>query len=129
VTFETVMWSFLQQFLMLVVSVLFSALVAFAIGWMRSKSKVLDDQLKRSQYAFVYQTILSLVKAAEQMGTWDELLKEAKQKRDWVLFQAQDILNKQGIKINLVEIIALMEEIVRDELDHSAVPATTGATA
>jgi len=86
--------------------------------------KLLDQatqKLTDAQYKFVSEVIDNLVRAAEQTGLKNELLKEGSAKKEWVLKEASAYLVGKGIKLDLDELSALVESLVLENFNWNKV--------
>jgi hypothetical protein len=110
--------SVLQHVLEYVLPILAVAIV----GYLAALAKPLAEQAREwliakvgaEQFALAERIVYSLVDAAEQRGVWDDLLKAGKDRKMWVLEQAERELSEHGVVLDLHKLDNLVESAVHD---------------
>ena len=102
------------------------ALLAQVFIWIRAKVALLRGKMEEEDWNMLYNMIVVLVRAAEQLGLKDRVLKDGAEKKKWVLARLQEALRRLGWEIDkasfdylcdLIEGI-VFEEFNRYERDH-----------
>ena len=102
-------WSFiLESVLSIVLPPLAAALVALAVAWINKEAK----KLSADQMFAIKEAVTMGVNFAEQTG----LLKTGEQKKSDAIAAAQAYLDKQGVKVDLSLLDAMVESAVKTEL-------------
>ena len=107
----------LETLIVVFLPILLSLLGAYLKKLLDQATQKLTDQ----QYKFIGEVIDNLVRAAEQTGLKDELLKEGSAKKEWVLKEASAYLVGKGIKLDLDELSALVESLVLENFNWNKV--------
>lgn len=117
----------LETVIVVFVPILASILAAYLKKTLDQAKQKLTDQ----QYIFISNVLSDFVRAAEQTGLKDELLKEGSAKKEWVLNESAAYLESKGIKIDVKELSVLIENAVLDNFNwgklsgHSEIGFTT----
>jgi len=107
----------LETLIVVFLPIILSLLGAYLKKLLDQATQKLTDQ----QYKFISEVIDNLVRAAEQTGLKDELLKEGSAKKEWVLKEASAYLVGKGIKLDLDELSALVESLVLENFNWNKV--------
>jgi hypothetical protein len=102
------MSAILESVLSIAVPPLVAALVALAVAWINKESK----KLSADQMFAIKEAVTMGVNYAEQIG----LTKTGAQKKADAIAAAQAYLDKQGIKVDLTLLDAMIESAVKTEL-------------
>ena len=98
----------LESVLSIVLPPLAAALVALAVAWINKEAK----KLSADQMFAIKEAVTMGVNFAEQTG----LLKTGEQKKADAIAAAQAYLDKQGVKVDLSLLSAMVESAVKTEL-------------
>lgn len=108
----------LLQKLLETLIVVFVPILASLLGvYLKRLVDQAGQKLTAQQREFVSGVISDFVKAAEQTGLKNELLKVGTEKKQWVLREASAYLVGKGIKLDLDELSSLIESAVLDNFN------------
>ena len=111
-------WSVMLQLLLETMITVFVPLIAaFGIQFFRAKIAQVRGQIPADQLALADQVITQFVKAAEQTGLTDELMREGSAKKAMVLQLAETELGRHGINLDLDTLSAMIEAAVYQEFN------------
>ena len=97
------------------------ALLAQVFIWIRAKVALLRGKMEEEDWNMLYNMIVVLVRAAEQLGLKSRLLRDGAEKKKWVLARLQKALRRLGWDVDrdsLDYLSDLIESIVFDELNR-----------
>ena len=98
------------------IQVLLPVVLLAIAAWLRPLVKRADEKMAAeiglANWAFFKALAVQYVVAAEQRGTWDNLLAEGQDRRAWTITKLQAACNKYGLDIGLAEIDAAIEDAV-----------------
>lgn len=111
--------AFVMQVLSAVLPVLAALVAGYLLVLIRRAEVYIRTRLSAEQLAQADAVITMLVLAAEQSGLKDTLLSTGEAKKQWVLGEAQRILNENGLgNINVDTLASLVEKAVHEKLNY-----------
>ena len=117
-----VVWSTVNQILVLIISGVGAYFISRLAKWANAKWMKVEVEIEQSQYYVIYNVVRQFVMAAQGMGFWDAALKAGVDKKNWVLTMAEAALYERGIHIEVVELSAMIEDIVFSEFKREFGP-------
>lgn len=99
----------LQTALVTIIQVLLPVVLVFIVTWINLKIKEIKGQMNQADLEFAGALVRQLVLAAEQNGLTGALEAVGAEKKKYVIALAEAELERQGIKIDLDVLDALVE--------------------